>query len=419
MLAHRAKTQYQLFPNAVTMSKVAASKSKRFKGALDFAQHEASGGVMLLVAALFALFLANSPLAFLYGALLDTPVSVRVGALALDKNLLHWVNDGLMAIFFFHVGLEIKRELLVGELSSVKQASLPVIGALGGMIVPAFIYVAINANDARALGGWAIPTATDIAFAVGVLALAGSRVPPALKVFLLALAIIDDIGAIVIIALFYTYNLSFAALALAAIGVALLVALNRGGVTRIAPYVLTGIFIWICVLKSGVHATLAGVVTAFAVPISGGSGRDGNGHSPAAQLQESLHPWVNFGVLPAFAYANAGVSLAGVTFAQLASPIPLGIALGLFLGKPIGVFIFSWAAIQLGLATRPEGTGWTQLLGAAVLAGIGFTMSLFIGMLAFPEPQYAADIRIGVLSGSILSAVLGYMILRRAPGSKT
>jgi NhaA family Na+:H+ antiporter len=419
MLAHRAKTQYQLFPSAVTMSKVAASKSKRFKGALDFAQHEASGGVMLLVAALFALFLANSPLAFLYGALLDTPVSVRVGALALDKNLLHWVNDGLMAIFFFHVGLEIKRELLVGELSSVKQASLPVIGALGGMIVPAFIYVAINANDARALGGWAIPTATDIAFAVGVLALAGSRVPPALKVFLLALAIIDDIGAIVIIALFYTYNLSFAALALAAIGVALLVALNRGGVTRIAPYVLTGIFIWICVLKSGVHATLAGVVTAFAVPISGGSGRDGNGHSPAAQLQESLHPWVNFGVLPAFAYANAGVSLAGVTFAHLASPIPLGIALGLFLGKPIGVFIFSWAAIQLGLATRPEGTGWTQLLGAAVLAGIGFTMSLFIGMLAFPEPQYAADIRIGVLSGSILSAVLGYMILRRAPGNKT
>jgi NhaA family Na+:H+ antiporter len=397
--------------------KAAPGKSKRLKGALDFVQHEASGGVMLLAAALLALFLANSPLAFLYGALLDTPVSVRVGALALDKNLLHWVNDGLMAIFFFHVGLEIKRELLVGELSSVKQASLPVIGALGGMIVPALIYVAINANDARALGGWAIPTATDIAFAVGVLALVGSRVPPALKVFLLALAIIDDIGAIVIIAIFYTYHLSFEALALAAIGVAVLAMLNRGGVTRIAPYVLTGIFIWVCVLKSGVHATLAGVVTAFAVPISGGSGRDANGNSPAAHLQESLHPWVNFCVLPAFAYANAGVSLAGVTFAHLASPIPLGIALGLFIGKPIGVFCFSWAAIQLRIATRPEGAGWTQLLGAAVLAGIGFTMSLFIGMLAFPEPQYAADIRIGVLCGSILSAVLGYVILRRATAS--
>jgi NhaA family Na+:H+ antiporter len=417
--AQCAKSNYQLHPSAVAMNKMAGGKSRRFKGALDFVQHEASGGVMLLAAALFALFLANSPLAFLYGALLDTPVSVRVGALALDKNLLHWVNDGLMAIFFFHVGLEIKRELLVGELSSAKQASLPVIGALGGMVVPAFIYVAINANDARALGGWAIPTATDIAFAVGVLALAGSRVPPALKVFLLALAIIDDIGAIVIIALFYTAKLSLTALALAATGIAVLALLNSRGVTRIAPYVLTGIFIWVCVLKSGVHATLAGVVTAFAVPLTGGHGRDANGYSPAAHLQESLHPWVNFGVLPAFAYANAGVSLAGVTLAQLASPIPLGIALGLFLGKPIGVFTFSWAAIRLGIATRPEGTGWTQILGAAVLAGIGFTMSLFIGMLAFPEPQYAADIRIGVLSGSILSAVLGYLILRRAPGNGT
>ena len=400
------------------MSRMAAGKSRRFKGALDFAQHEASGGVMLLAAALFALFLANSPLAYLYGALLDTPVSVKVGALALDKNLLHWINDGLMAIFFFHVGLEIKRELLVGELSTPKQAALPLIGAMGGMIVPALIYLGINANDPHALAGWAIPTATDIAFAVGVLALVGSRVPPALKVFLLALAIIDDIGAIVIIAVFYTSKLSLTALALASFGVAILASLNSRGVTRIAPYVLTGLFIWVCVLKSGVHATLAGVVTALAVPLSGDGSRDANGHSPAAQLQESLHPWVNFGVLPAFAFANAGVSLAGLTIAKLVSSVPLGIALGLFIGKPIGVFSFSWAAIKLGLGSKPEGTGWVQLLGAGILAGIGFTMSLFIGMLAFPEPQYAADIRIGVLSGSILSAVLGYMILRRAPGNK-
>jgi Na+:H+ antiporter, NhaA family len=400
------------------MSRMAAGKSRRFKGALDFAQHEASGGVMLLAAALFALFLANSPLAYLYGALLDTPVSVKVGALGLDKNLLHWINDGLMAIFFFHVGLEIKRELLVGELSTPKQAALPLIGAMGGMIVPALIYLGINANDPHALAGWAIPTATDIAFAVGVLALVGSRVPPALKVFLLALAIIDDIGAIVIIALFYTSKLSFTALALASFGVAFLAMLNSRGVTRIAPYVLTGLFIWVCVLKSGVHATLAGVVTALAVPLSGEGSRDANGNSPAAHLQESLHPWVNFGVLPAFAFANAGVSLAGLTIAKLVSSVPLGIALGLFLGKPIGVFSFSWVAIKLGLGSKPEGTGWVQLLGAGMLAGIGFTMSLFIGMLAFPEPQYAADIRIGVLSGSILSAVLGYMILRRAPGNK-
>jgi NhaA family Na+:H+ antiporter len=404
------------------MIRNAVNKAKLLKGgALEFARHEASGGVVLLAAALFALVLANSPLATLYGALLDTPVSVRVGGLAVDKNLLHWINDGLMAIFFFHVGLEIKRELIVGELSTAKQASLPAIGALGGMIVPAVIYVAINAGDAHAIKGWAIPTATDIAFAVGMLALAGSRVPPALKIFLLALAIIDDLGAIAIIALFYTYNLSFAALALAAIGVAALVALNRSGVTRIAPYVLTGLFIWICVLKSGVHATLAGVVTALAVPLAGSSSNDGNevnGHSPAAHLQESLHPWVNFGVLPAFAFANAGVSLAGVTLAQLTSTIPLGIALGLFFGKPIGVFLFSWAAIVLGLGSRPEGASWVQLLGAGVLAGIGFTMSLFIGMLAFPEPQYAADIRLGVLGGSVLSATLGYIILVSTAGSR-
>jgi NhaA family Na+:H+ antiporter len=286
---------------------------KKLRGALEFIHHEASGGVVLLIAAVFALILANSPLASLYGALLDTPVSIHIGALALDKNLLHWINDGLMAIFFFHVGLEIKRELVEGELSSFRQASLPVIGALGGMIVPAIIYASINHGDARALHGWAIPTATDIAFAVGILALVGSRIPPALKIFLLALAIIDDLGAIIIIAFFYTSNLSLAALSFAGAGIAILFLLNRYSVTRTAAYVLAGILVWFCVLKSGVHATLAGVITAFAIPLHGS-----NPSTPfAAKLQEALHPWVNFGVLPLFAFANAGVSLSGMTLASL------------------------------------------------------------------------------------------------------
>jgi NhaA family Na+:H+ antiporter len=385
----------------------------RLRGALKFiSHHEASGGVVLLLAALFALVLANSAAAPLYGALLDTHLSLRIGDYGLDKNLLHWINDGLMAIFFFLVGLEIKRELVEGELSSFKQAALPVMGALGGMIVPALIYTAINSSDAHALRGWAIPTATDIAFAVGVLAFVGSRVPSALKIFLLALAIIDDLGAIIIIAIFYTANLSLSALGLAVIGIAGLTLLNMRGVTRTAPYVLVGIFIWLCVLKSGVHATLAGVVTALAVPLTPYE-EDGRTVSLAARLQESLHPWVTFGVLPAFAFANAGVSLAGVTFEKLLSPIPLGIALGLLIGKPVGIFLFSRAAIALGIGARPEGATWMQLFAVGIVAGIGFTMSLFIGMLAFPEPQHAADIRIGVLAGSLCSAVIGYLLLRK------
>ncbi len=382
----------------------------QLKGALQFIHHEAAGAVLLLAAALFALVLANSPLSGVYDALLETPVSVRVGAFALDKPLLHWINDGLMAVFFFIVGLEIKRELLTGELSTAKQAALPLIAAVGGIAVPALIYAWFNAGNVKALEGWAIPTATDIAFAVGVLALLGSRIPPALKVFLLALAIIDDLGAIVIIALFYTAKLSATALVLAAVGLVLLSVLNLRGVTRIAPYVLAGIFLWICVLKSGVHATLAGVATALAVPMSAAAGRVTT-PSPAAQLQDSLHPWVAFGVLPLFAFANAGVSLAGVTLAKLLDPIPAGIALGLSLGKPIGIFGFAAAAIGLGIAARPAGASWQQLFGASILGGIGFTMSLFIGMLAFPEPQYAAEVRIGVLAGSIVSAIAGYIWL--------
>lgn len=388
---------------------------RRLRDAMNFIQHhEASGGVVLLVAAVAALILANSPLAPLYGALLDTHVSVRIGEFGLDRNLLHWINDGLMVIFFFNVGLEIKRELLEGELSTLKQASLPAIGALGGMIVPAIIYTWINWGDQHALRGWAIPTATDIAFAIGVLALLGPRIPSSLKIFLLALAIIDDLGAIIIIALFYTANLSLTALSLAALGIAALFVLNRRGVTHTAAYVLVGTFVWLCVLQSGVHATLAGVITAIAVPLLPVGNGNGDSETLAAKLQDSLHPWVTFGVLPAFAFANAGVSLAGLTPEKLMSPIPLGIALGLLIGKAIGVFSFTTGAIALGIGARPEGSSRIQMFGVAVLAGIGFTMSLFIGMLAFPEPQHAADIRIGVLSGSICAALLGYAILRFA-----
>ena len=381
----------------------------QIKGALEFIHHEAAGAVLLLAAASLALLFANSPLSAAYDALLDTPVSGRVGALALDTPLLHWINDGLMAVFFFLVGLEIKRELKTGELSTLKQAALPLVAAVGGMVVPALIYAWLNAGNGSALAGWAIPTATDIAFAVGVLALLGSRIPPALKIFLLALAIIDDLGAIIIIALFYTSTLSVTALALAAAGLCVLTLLNLRGVTRIAPYVIAGIFVWVCVLKSGVHATLAGVATALAVPLADGD--EASGRSPSAQLEEALHPWVAFGVLPLFAFANAGVSLAGVTIAKLMDPIPAGIALGLSVGKPIGIFGFAAGAIALGVAARPSGATWAQLFGAAILGGIGFTMSLFIGMLAFPEPQHAADIRIGVLAGSLVSAVAGYIWL--------
>lgn len=382
-----------------------------------FFHHQAAGGIVLMIAAALAIVLANSPLAHVYAALLDTPVTVRIGEFGVDKNLLHWINDGLMAIFFFLVGLEIKRELLTGELSSVRKAALPAIAALGGMVVPAMIYVGLNSSDPRAVQGWAIPTATDIAFALGVLALVGPRVPASLKVFLLALAIIDDLGAVLIIAFFYTANLSLQALSFAAIGVVALVVLNLRGVDRPAPYLLVGLFIWLCVLKSGVHATLAGVVTALAIPLLRSNSTHDVIEDPLAiRLQDSLHSWVTFGVLPAFAFANAGVSLAGLSLESLAAPIPLGIALGLLLGKPIGVFLFTAAAIALGMSSRPDGASWLQLAGIGLLAGIGFTMSLFIGMLAFPEPAYAADIRLGVLSGSICSALLGYTLLRRVGG---
>ncbi len=381
---------------------------EKLKGALAFFQHEAAAGVVLVAATLAALIFDNTPLTRLYEVFLNTPVGVRVGALAIDKPLLLWINDGLMAIFFFLVGLEIKRELLQGELSTFGQAALPGMAAVGGMAVPALIYAWINLDNAVALKGWAIPSATDIAFAVGVLALVGPRVPSSLKLFLLALAILDDLGAIVIIALFYTEHLSWISLALAAAGIVVLVALNRRSVTRLAPYLLTGLFIWVCVLKSGVHATLAGVVVAFAIPLTAKSADE---PSLLEQLEESLHPWVAFGVLPLFAFANAGVSLAGLSAAKLLETVPLGIAAGLFLGKPLGILGATGLAIVSGLAPKPAGANWGQLVGVGMLGGIGFTMSLFIGTLALADAAHAADVRMGVLAGSLLSAIVGLAVL--------
>lgn len=385
-------------------------KSKGLKrGAQAFFQHEAAGGIVLMAAAVLALTLDNSPLSALYDALLGTPVVVQIGALAINKPLLLWINDGLMAVFFFLVGLEIKREIIEGRLSSWDKASLPIIAAIGGMLVPALIYIGLNAGDPEALRGWAIPAATDIAFALGVLALLGSRVPPALKVFLLALAIIDDLGAIIIIALFYTSELSVSVLVIAAVGMAVLGYLNMRGVTRLSPYLVTGLIIWVCVLKSGVHATLAGVIIALFIPLRA---VDSEGHSPLKKVEHGLAPWVAFGVMPVFAFANAGVSLGGLSPSDLLAGIPLGIAAGLFIGKQIGILGFVWAGVKLGIARLPDGVSWLQVYGVSLLAGIGFTMSLFIGTLAFADPAHAAAVRIGVLTGSILSGLLGYAVLR-------
>ena len=371
--------------------------------------HEASGGLLLFMAAVLAIVIDNSSLAWIYDALLSTQASVQIGPLEIAKPLLLWINDGLMAIFFFLVGLEIKREVLQGQLSSREQILLPGAAALGGMLIPALIYVTLNHADPIAIQGWAIPAATDIAFALGALALAGSRVPLALKIFLLAVAIIDDLGAIIIIALFYTSDLSHEALLFSGIGVALLVTFNRLKITHLAPYVLVGVFVWICVLKSGVHATLAGVVLAMAIPLRVEGSADS---SPLYRLEHGLHPWVAFAILPLFAFANAGVSFIGLSPASLLEPLPLGIAAGLFLGKPIGIMTATWLVVRFGLGRLPEDVDWWQLLAVSFLTGIGFTMSLFIGTLAFEDPSFAVDVRLGVISGSLLSATVGYLVLR-------
>ncbi len=376
-----------------------------------FFEHEAAGGLVIMFAALSALLVRNSPWESVYGVLLELPVAVQAGSLQIAKPLLLWVNDGLMAAFFFLVGLEIKRELLQGELSSPAKAALPVAAAVGGMVVPALIYLLFNAGDKVAMHGWAIPTATDIAFALGVLLLLGRRVPVSLKIFLTAVAIIDDLGAIVIIAIFYTDNLSMSMIALAGAGVVALAVLNLAGVTRMGGYFLVGIILWVCVLKSGVHATLAGVVCALAVPLRA---RNAEGESPLLQIEHKLQPWVAFGVLPVFAFFNAGVPLAGVTPAILSEGVPLGIAAGLILGKPLGIGAACVLMIRLGWGALPQGASRMQFFGVSLLCGIGFTMSLFIGSLAFnsADDMVMTLVRLGVLGGSLVSGLAGYAVLR-------
>ena len=381
----------------------------------DFLRLEAAGGLVLMSAAVLALVVANSPLALYYAALQDLPLVISVGTFGIAKPLLLWINDGLMAVFFFLVGMELKREVLDGHLSSLRKASLPAFAAAGGMLVPAALYTAFNWADSVAMKGWAIPTATDIAFALGVLLLLGERVPTALKAFLLSVAIFDDLGAIVVIALFYTADLSLLSLAVAACLILALAVLNRSGVMRPAAYFLIGIPLWVAVLKSGVHATLAGVALAMFIPLGvPDRSRSETPESPLRHLEHMLHPWVAFGILPVFAFANAGVSIVGLSISDTLQPVPLGIVTGLFLGKQIGVLALCWIATRVRLASLPEGVGWWQLYGTALLCGIGFTMSLFIASLAFEQGSTASLglERLGILIGSLLSGLLGYIVLR-------
>ncbi len=370
--------------------------------------NESLGGFLLIFAAIIALILDNSPLNWLYDSILSVPVAIQAGSLIIHKPLLLWINDGLMAIFFFLIGLEIKREFIQGELSSVKKASLPLVAALGGLVVPALIYIFFNYDDPALLKGWGIPVATDIAFALGVLALLGSRIPANLKILLLALAIIDDICGILIIAIFYTADLSAIALILAATGLLAAILLNRFGVKQITPYILIGVFMWVCVLKSGVHATLAGVVLALTIPLHGKEGEA----SPLKTLEHSLHPWVAFFIMPVFAFTNAGVYLGNISMDMLSQTVPLGIMLGLFVGKPVGVVLFVSIAIALKFCSLPKGVKWGDFLGLSFLCGIGFTMSLFIGSLAFESGDALAQVRIAILIASTASAVLGYSTLQ-------
>ncbi len=382
----------------------------------EFIKKESSAGIVLIFVTIVALILQNSPLSELYSSFLHTPVEVRFGALQIAKPLLLWVNDGLMAVFFFLIGLEVKREVMEGHLSSVKQVALPGIAAVGGMIVPALVYIIFNKGESFAMNGWAIPTATDIAFALGILSLLGSRVPASLKIFLMALAIIDDLGAIIIIALFYTSELSMLSIGVASASLAVLFILNRMGVAKKAAYILVGIVLWVSVLKSGVHATLAGVALAFFIPLNV-KASDGKSFSMSKEMEHDLHYWVAFMILPLFAFVNAGVDLRGISLDEMFGPVPMGIMLGLFIGKQLGVFGFSWLAIKLKLASLPEGSSWRQLYGVAVLTGIGFTMSLFVDSLAFSDSQvYKYADKLAILLGSFLSGIVGYLILR---GSKS
>jgi NhaA family Na+:H+ antiporter len=386
----------------------------------NFLQMESAGGIVLMAAAVLAMLAANTALAPYYGYFIDTPVEIRVGTLEIAKPLLLWINDGLMAIFFFLVGLELKREFLEGELSRPANVLLPALGAVGGIVAPVGIYVFINQGDAQGMQGWAIPAATDIAFALGILMLLGSRVPLSLKVFLVSLAIFDDLGAILIIAAFYSSDLSVEALYVAVACLGVLAVMNRRQVVSISSYVLVGVIMWIAVLKSGVHATLAGVALAAFIPMRDPKQPD---HSPLRELEHDLHTVVAFGVLPAFAFANAGIDLRGVGLADLMHAVPLGIAAGLFIGKQVGIFLLCFIAIRLGLARMPEGANWGSLYGVSILCGVGFTMSLFVGSLAFEnkalDPEFIFDERLGILLGSLLSAIAGYVVLHLSlPGKR-
>ena len=378
----------------------------------EFVQRESAAGIVLIVATLMALILSNTVVSPYYQAFLHIPVEIRIGPLHLDKSLYHWVNDGLMAVFFLLIGLEVKREMLEGHLSSWGGVALPGIAAVGGMAVPALIYLALNRDDPVAVQGWAIPTATDIAFALGILSLLGRRVPASLKIFLMALAIIDDLGAIVIIAIFYTSELSALSVGVALAALLVLVGLNLFGVYRKAAYFIVGTVLWVSVLKSGVHATLAGVALAFTIPLNA-TGEDGRPLSPLKEIEHDLHFWVAFLILPLFAFVNAGVAFTGISLGQMAGAVPLGILLGLFLGKQLGVFGLSWMAIRLGIARLPEGSSWRQLYGVSVLTGIGFTMSLFIVSLAFQDDSlFQYTDKLAILVGSFVSGIVGYLILR-------
>lgn len=404
------------------MTQHSAPPTQKQNGMIDmlreFLRLESAGGFMLVAAALLAMILANSPLSALYHTVLND-VHFAIGLMGhtpdginwtLNKSILHWINDGLMVIFFFLVGLEIKREFKEGQLSTRDRALLPLIGAVGGMIVPALIFYGFTHHDPTLTRGWAIPSATDIAFTLGVLAVLGNRVPMSLKILVTAVAVIDDLGAIIIIALFYTSDLNMNALGIAGLATIILIAMNRFGVGRPAIFILIGFVLWIAILKSGVHATIAGVITAFCIPLV----HPRRLHErPCQDLEHILHPWVAFFILPLFALANAGIPLGGITPANLVDPVTLGIIMGLFIGKQVGIFAALYAAIKLGLSPKPEHASWAQIYGVAILCGIGFTMSLFIGGLAYTDTALQVEVRLGVIVGSILSAVAGYLLLKR------
>ncbi|MBL0721117.1 MAG: Na+/H+ antiporter NhaA [Sulfurovum sp.] len=380
----------------------------------EFLESESVGGILIIVAAILALILVNSPLSDAYHAFLHLHLSISIGDYLLDKSLLHWINDGLMAIFFLVVGLEVKREIIDGNLSSMKQIALPAIAAVGGMLIPALFYVYFNNGDEVAMRGWAIPTATDIAFALGILSLLGNKVPISLKIFLMALAIIDDLGAIIIIAIFYTNEISIISTYIALASLTILIIFNILGYSKKSLYFMVGLILWISVLKSGVHATLAGVALAFTIPFKA-KNEKGQNFSPLQEIEHGLHPWIIFLILPLFAFVNADVDLRVIEFSQMTNSVPLGIMAGLFLGKQIGVFGFSFIAIKLKLASLPKGSNWLMLYGVSILTGIGFTMSLFINSLAFiDDTMFSSTDKLAILIATLLSATMGYLVIKLA-----